>query len=100
MRVTRSRRRSYAAGRTRVRVRIRDEGRGIPDADLERIFEPFFRGRSARADQVEGSGLGLSVVKRVVEAHGGRVEVSSEPGEGSTFIVDLPAAGHGRAGSA
>jgi hypothetical protein len=53
-------------------------------------FEPFFRGRSATAGQIQGSGLGLSLVKEAAEAHGGRVDVSSSEGLGSTFRISLP----------
>lgn len=56
------------------------------------MFEPFYRGRDAVANQVQGSGLGLSLVQRIADAHGGRVELVSEPGRGSTFTLCLPAA--------
>lgn len=75
----------------RVRIGVEDRGRGIPGPELKRIFDPFFRGRAARADQIEGSGLGLSLVRRIVDAHDGELQVSSEPGEGTTFTVELPA---------
>jgi signal transduction histidine kinase len=69
-------------------VDVADTGIGIPDADLRRVFERFFRADKARSG--EGSGLGLSLVKRVVDLHGGSVAVASEPGVGSTFSVTLP----------
>lgn len=75
-------------GRT-VRLTIEDHGAGIAASDLPRLFEPFFRGRDARG---RGFGLGLSLVHRVVEDHGGRLSVRSEPGRGTTFTIDLPAA--------
>lgn len=91
-----------SGGEERVRIRVEDRGPGIPDSERKRIFDPFFRGRAARDDQVEGSGLGLSLVKRIVEAHGGDIRLSSEPGEGTTFTLDLPVAstvgGEGNAG--
>ena len=79
-------------GSREIELCVSDSGRGIIASEVQQIFEPFFRGRVARAEQVEGSGLGLSLVKEVVEAHGGRVEVTSNPGEGSSFRVYLPAA--------
>jgi signal transduction histidine kinase len=69
---------------------VRDTGRGIPPSDLPRIFDRLFRGDSSRSER--GLGLGLSLVRAIVEAHGGRVEVESEVGRGSTFVVRLPAA--------
>lgn len=78
-------------GRPAVRLTVRDSGCGIDAADRRHVFEPFYRGRAAHDAQTPGSGLGLSVVRQVVAAHGGRVDVSSTPGEGSTFTVTLPA---------
>ena len=75
----------------RVRVTVEDHGAGIAAADLPHIFEPFFRGADALAQQVHGNGLGLSIVKRIVNAHGGTVGVSTKPGDGSAFSLDLPA---------
>lgn len=75
-----------------VRVSVEDHGPGIPHADLPHLFEPFYRGSDATAAQVQGNGLGLSIVKRIVEAHGGRVTVSTRPGSGSVFTLHLPAA--------
>ncbi len=74
-----------------VLIAVRDRGRGIDAADLAHVFEPFRRGARAVERQIHGNGLGLSLVKRIVEAHGGRVAVSSTPGEGATFVVYLPA---------
>jgi signal transduction histidine kinase len=75
---------------TKVRVEVADKGPGIEDADRARIFEPFYRGRRARDGQVRGTGLGLSLVKRIVEAHGGSVRLDSAAGEGARFVVELP----------
>ncbi len=69
-----------------VEVQVRDTGRGIPKEYLERIFEPFFTTK----DVWTSTGLGLSVAFRIVSDHGGRIEVESQPGEGSTFRVLLP----------
>jgi signal transduction histidine kinase len=71
-------------------LRVRDTGPGIPPDELPRIFDRLFRGDRSRAER--GLGLGLSLVKAVVEAHGGTVDVVSEPGRGSTFTVSLPLA--------
>jgi signal transduction histidine kinase len=78
-------------GGREVCVTVRDRGLGIDAADLPHVFEPFRRGRRAVEQQIRGNGLGLSLVKRVVEAHGGRVAVTSVPGEGTSFVVYLPA---------
>jgi signal transduction histidine kinase len=68
-------------------VQVRDTGQGIPSDELPRIFDRLFRGDTSRAER--GLGLGLSLVKAIVEAHGGAVEVSSKPGHGSVFTVRL-----------
>ncbi len=75
-----------------VAITIEDRGVGIPAEEQRRIFEPFFRGREVANSAIHGSGLGLSLVKRIVEAHGGKVTVSSAAGRGSRFTVYLPAA--------
>jgi signal transduction histidine kinase len=80
-----------AEGRS-VEVTVRDTGPGISPRDLPHIFEPFYRGSDASSGRVAGSGLGLSLVRRVVEAYGGGVRVESEPGKGTAFHVTLPAA--------
>jgi signal transduction histidine kinase len=74
-----------------VRIAVSDRGLGIPSADLPHIFEPFYRGAEAQSRQIRGNGLGLSIVKGIVEAHGGRVTVQSSPGAGSTFTIHLSA---------
>ncbi len=75
-----------------VEIRVSDHGAGIPSAELGHIFDSFYRGKVAIADQIHGTGLGLSLVKRIVKAHGGTVEVESEPGKLTEFIVRIPAA--------
>ena len=76
----------------RVEVTVADKGVGIPESDLPHIFEPFYRGREVIAAQVHGNGLGLSLVKNIIDAHGGTIKVSSSPGKGSVFTLSLPAA--------
>ncbi len=80
-----------ARRRKEVLLTVSDRGRGIDTADIGHVFEPFYRGRRAIDEQVHGNGLGLSLVRRVVEAHGGSVTVESAPGRGTAFIMRLPA---------
>jgi signal transduction histidine kinase len=75
-----------------VEIRIRDRGRGIPKDELKYIFDPFYRGRSAVEDQVHGTGLGLDLARRIIEAHHGTVSIDSEEGKGTEVLVCLPAA--------
>ncbi len=75
-----------------VALSVRDHGSGISAEDQKRIFERFYRADNARVRNVRGSGIGLSLVKHIAESHGGRVEVESAPGQGSTFTVFVPAA--------
>ncbi len=71
---------------------VRDRGLGIAPSEREAIFEKFVRGGSARASAAKGTGLGLTLVERIVSAHGGRIAVESRAGEGSTFSIFLPVA--------
>ena len=87
-----SARRVTVKGQQEVELAVSDRGRGIEPQDLAHIFEPFFRGRPALERQIHGNGLGLSLVKRIAESHGGRIAVKSVPGEGATFTLNLPAA--------
>lgn len=75
-----------------MRIAVVDQGVGIPFEQRERVFERFYRGDEARTRETGGSGLGLSIVKHVAADHGGRVELWSEPGKGSTFTFIIPAA--------
>ena len=74
-----------------IEVMVADQGDGIPQRDLDRIFERFYRVDRARSRETGGSGLGLSIVRHVASNHGGEVLVSSTEGEGSTFVLRLPA---------
>jgi signal transduction histidine kinase len=73
-----------------VRIKISDRGLGVAPSERERIFEPFYRGKETQAAQIRGNGLGLSLVKHIITAHGGRVSVESKIGEGSVFMLHLP----------
>jgi signal transduction histidine kinase len=75
-----------------VAVTVSDRGIGIAPASQERIFDPFYRAPDVVSAQIQGAGLGLSLVKRIVDAHGGRIGVESAPGKGSAFTVTLPIA--------
>ncbi len=78
------------AGGGRVRVVVSDTGYGIPEEEKERIFDRFFRGSAARKSGTVGSGLGLPIVREILDLHGGGIEVESEVGKGSTFTLWLP----------
>ena len=93
---------AYSPEGSQVAINLRDEGEwlaidvtdrgiGIPVEDLDRIFERFYRSDRARSRATGGTGLGLAIVKHIATNHGGRVEVASAPGEGSTFTFRLPA---------
>jgi two-component system sensor histidine kinase SenX3 len=73
-----------------VELSVTDQGIGIPERDLERIFERFYRVDPARSRVTGGTGLGLAIVKHVTAAHGGKVTVTSKEGAGSTFTLQLP----------
>lgn len=75
---------------TDITVAVQDFGIGIKKVDIPRLFERFYRAGDALTRTVKGSGLGLTLVKEIVEAHRGRIEVESEPGKGSTFTIRLP----------
>lgn len=71
-------------------IRVQDFGIGLDSSERDRVFERFYRGEDALKRAVKGTGLGLTLVKQIVEAHGGSISVDSEPGKGSTFTVRLP----------
>jgi signal transduction histidine kinase len=78
-----------------VRLVVKDHGIGIPAAARPHLFEKFFRVNDPELNNVVGTGIGLYLVRQVVEGHGGRVEVASQPGQGSAFEIDLPVAVEG-----
>jgi two-component system sensor histidine kinase KdpD len=94
----------YSPGDSRIRivgrmtpgqleVRVSNEGKGIPQEDLPRIFERFYRLKGPQARMIRGTGLGLAICKGLVEAHGGRIWADSLPGQGVTigFVLPVPA---------
>ena len=81
--------RARRAGRA-VAIEVRDNGPGIRTQDRKRVFERFYRANDLLSRQTEGTGLGLAIAKRIVELHGGGIELDSKPGEGSTFRVLIP----------
>jgi signal transduction histidine kinase len=91
---------SAAAGGQEWQIEVTDSGIGIPPGDLGRLFDRFFRASNATSAGRPGSGLGLSIVKEVAELHGGRVEVTSTLGAGTTIHLFLPAAAPVRASPA
>jgi len=83
---------SKNGGPPAVEIRVTDRGPGVPGEEREYIFDPFFRGQRPLKDQIHGTGLGLNLVKRIIEAHGGTITVRDKSGPGAEFIVCLPAA--------
>jgi len=83
-----------------VRLVVKDHGIGIPAAARSRLFEKFYRVNDPELNNVVGTGIGLYLVRQVVEGHGGSVDVASQPGEGSAFEIDLPYALEGAAAPA
>jgi PAS domain S-box-containing protein len=76
----------------RVVITVRDEGRGIAAGELDHVFERFYRGADAETEGIGGTGLGLAMVRTIVDRHGGVIDVDTEPGRGSSFAVSLPTA--------
>jgi len=75
-----------------VRFRVQDDGIGMSEREMEKIFDEFYRVKNKFTEHIPGTGLGLSMVKRIVEMHQGSVGVESAPGKGSVFTVDIPLA--------
>ena len=75
----------------RITLSVKDNGTGIPGEEVDKIFQKFYQVEESFTGQVEGAGLGLALVKRMVEMHGGEVKVESRIGKGSVFTVDFPA---------
>ena len=71
-------------------ISVQDQGSGIAEKHLPRLFERFYRVDKARSRKLGGTGLGLSIVKHIAQAHRGKVSVESSPGKGSTFTIHLP----------
>jgi signal transduction histidine kinase len=80
-------------GSREVQLHVEDRGPGIDATDLPHLFEPFYRGKLAVSNQVQGSGLGLNLAQRISGAVGARLTVETQPGRGSSFVVHLPVAG-------
>jgi two-component system sensor histidine kinase BaeS len=74
-----------------ILIDVTDQGPGVSAEDLPRVFERFWRSEKSRNRQTGGSGLGLSISRKIAEAHGGTVSVTSTPGAGATFTLHLPA---------
>jgi signal transduction histidine kinase len=75
---------------SRIVTEVADSGVGIPDNEIDKIFDKFYRVTSQRGRGRPGSGLGLAICKSIIEAHDGKIRVDSTPGRGSTFYFDLP----------
>ena len=83
-----------------VKLEVRDHGMGIPPSEQEKIFEKFYRCGDPLVHNIKGSGLGLSLVRHIVRAHGGDVQVESTPEKGSKFTIALPLEPSSRTGAA
>ena len=73
----------------RVSVTVRDQGLGIPLHEQREIFDRFVRGAGSKARRIKGTGIGLAMVREIVQAHGGEIRLTSEPGRGSRFTITL-----------
>jgi len=74
-----------------IKISVRDEGIGIPEESLPRVFEDFYRAENAKSTNRDGTGLGLSIVNQILEMSGGEIKAESVLNEGSTFTVTMPA---------
>ena len=83
---------SVAPGHDTVDIAVRDRGAGIPPDEHGTVFRKFVRGSAAHAFNVKGTGIGLAMAQKIVEAHGGTIGLESEPEKGSTFTMRLPMA--------
>ncbi len=81
----------WGLNESRVAIRVKDSGLGVAASEQKSIFNKFVRGSAAARANVKGSGVGLAMVRHIVEAHGGDISVASEPGRGSTFTMLIPA---------
>ncbi len=81
-----------------ILISFHDHGIGIAEDDLAYVFEPFYRADRSRSRETGGYGIGLSLAKRIVEAHGGSIELSSRLGEGTSVLVSVPSSGNGAHG--
>ena len=87
---------SAEASSEHLMVKVRDSGPGIPEEEIPFLFERFFRGTGRGGRRAGGTGIGLAIVKEIVDSHRGRIEVESRPGAGTTFVVSLPLRKSGR----
>jgi signal transduction histidine kinase len=78
-------------GADEIQISVEDKGLGIASEELKQIFEPFYRSRAAVSSQIRGTGLGLALARTIAEGMGGRLTVTSVPGQGSSFVLHLPA---------
>lgn len=82
-----------------IGITLSDDGPGIPGEDLPYIWDRFYKVDKSRAKGAGGTGLGLAIVKRLVDAHNGSIDVESQPGKGTTFVIKLPAGGKNLSGA-
>jgi two-component system, NarL family, sensor histidine kinase BarA len=82
----------FAPTLTRIQVRVADTGIGIPEAEREKVFDPFYQVDSSSTREYGGTGLGLSIVKRLVAGHGGTIRIEGNEPRGTAFVVRLPQA--------
>jgi len=83
-------RRDSTGGASHVEVSVSDSGPGIPEDDLEKVFQRFYQGAGNAGKKFKGTGLGLAIARHIVEAHQGAIWVESRAGQGSTFVFTLP----------